>query len=66
MAWLRNAPNVEAIMNDADMSQKEVLIRYIDNLISTWNPAVLPDGSDLYSTPHPRTDSHIIMQCAIH
>ena len=59
MAWLRNAPNVEAIMNDADMSQKEVLIRYVDNLVSTWNPAVLPDGSNLHSASHPRTDPHI-------
>ena len=59
MAWLRNAPNVEAIMNDADMSQKEVLIRYVDNLVSTWNPAVLPDGSNLHSAPHPRIDPHI-------
>ena len=31
MAWLRNAPNVEAIMNDTEMSQREVLIRYVDS-----------------------------------
>ena len=34
-------------MNDADMSQKEVLIKYVDNLVSTWNPAVLPDGTNV-------------------
>lgn len=59
MAWLRNAPNVEAIMDDPEMSQREVLIRYVDSLVSTWNPAILPDGSNLHSAPHPRTDPHI-------
>ena len=59
MAWLRNAPNVEAIMDGGEMSQKQELIKYVDSLVSTWNPAVLPDGSNLHSDPHPRTDPHI-------
>ena len=34
-------------MNDAHMSQKEVLIKYVDNLVSTWNLAVLLDGTNV-------------------
>ena len=63
MAWLKNAPNVEAIMNNPEMSQRDKLIRYVDSLVSTWNPAVLPDGSNLHSAPHPRTDPLIFAVC---
>lgn len=58
MVLLRNALNVEEIMDDTEMSQRELLIRYVDSLFSTWNPAVLPDGSNLHSAPQPRTDPH--------
>ena len=46
-------------MDGEEMLQKEELIKYVDSLVSTWNPAVLPDGSDLDSVSHPRTDPHI-------
>ena len=60
MAWISGAPNVENIMAlpDSDVEQKEELIRYVDSLISTSNPAVLPDGSNLQDLSHPRIDPH--------
>lgn len=50
-------------MNNPEMSQRDKLIRYVDSLVSTWNPAVLPDGSNLHSAPHPRTDPLIFAVC---
>jgi len=40
-------------------SQKEDLIAFIDSLVSTTNPAVLPDGSNLDSAPLPRVNPHV-------
>jgi len=61
MAWLSGAPNAENIMAlpDSAVGQREELIRYVDSLVSTWNPAVLPDGSNLQDIPCPRTDPQL-------
>ena len=61
MAWLSGAPNAESIiaLPDSDVEQKEELIRYVDSLISTSNPVVLPDGSNLQDIPHQRIDPHV-------
>ena len=60
MAWLHNAPNVEEILaSPNNASQKEELIRFIDSLVSTNNPAVLPDGSNLESVPLPLINPHV-------
>ena len=60
LAWLANAPNVENVMalpND-QISEREQLINYIDSLICTSNPAILPDGSNAQHAPPPRFDPH--------
>ena len=60
LAWMNNAPNVEQILaTPNNATQKEKLIRYIDSLVSTTNPAVLPDGSNMESAPHPKVNPHI-------
>ena len=60
LAWLHNAPNVEEILaSPSNTSQKEELIKFIDSLVSTSNPAELPDGSNLESAPLPMINPHV-------
>ena len=63
LAWLPGAPDVEKLLstsNDTELqAAKEEITRYADNLISTFNPAVLPDGSNLDDAPRPKTDPHV-------
>ena len=60
--WLNNAPDVEQILtlsDESSASQKEELIKFIDSMVSTTNPAVLLDGSNLDNAPPPRVHPHI-------
>ena len=62
LAWLPNAPDVERILSVPGVNStpdKEELIKFIDTLVSTSNPAVLPDGSNLDSAPPPKVNPHI-------
>ena len=60
LAWLSNAPNVEEVLASHDnLSQKQDLLRFIDSLVSTTNPAVLPDGSNLQSAPLPMINPNV-------
>ena len=61
LAWLPNAPDVEELLASADTfdTVKEEIIQYADNIISTINPAILPDGSNIDNAPPPKTDPHI-------
>lgn len=53
LAWLSGAPNVDEIYQDEGLSLKEDFVHYVNSLISTENPAVLPDGSNLDQAPPP-------------
>ena len=62
LAWLPNAPNVENLLSsspDLVESTKEKIIEYADKIISTINPAVLPDGSNISDAPPAKVDPHI-------
>ena len=43
---------------DDTISDKEDLIKFIDSLICTSNPAILPDGSNAQDAPTPRLGPH--------
>ena len=64
LAWLPNAPDVEKLLSPSNISDeaKEEIIRYADGLVSTCNPAVLPDGSNMDDAPAPKTDPHVCNQ----
>lgn len=47
IVWLQDAPNVENIMKTNDPSSQQWLIQYIDRTVSTTNPSVHPDGSNI-------------------
>lgn len=62
LAWLPNAPDVEQIFSIPGVNgtpDKEELIKLIDTLVSTSNPVVLPDGSNVDSAPPPKVNPHI-------
>ena len=59
LAWLPDTPDVERLGNSASEGLKEDIVRYADQLVSTINPAVLPDGSNISNAPAPKVDPHI-------
>ena len=63
LAWLPDAPDVQQILNNSDgtnsTAAKEALLQYVDTIISTINPAVLPDGSNVDEAPPPKTSLNI-------
>ena len=62
LALLSGAPNVEQIVADGTDTAKEELIRYVDKIVTTPNPAILPDGSNADETPPPKINPHICNQ----
>ena len=44
------------------MKPKKLITQYADNVVSTCNPAVLPDGSNMSDAPAPKTDPHVCNQ----
>ena len=63
LAWLPDAPDVEKLLSTSDDTElqeaKMEITQYADSLVSTNNPAVLPDGSNLDDAPQPKTDPHV-------
>ena len=62
LAWLPNAPDVENLLSslpDLVESTKEKIIECADKIISTINPAVLHNGSNVSDAPPVKVDPHI-------
>lgn len=59
VAWLEDAPDVEKIVSSEDPSHQQELIRYINKTVTTINPAILPDGSNVSDAPLPKTNPHV-------
>ena len=59
LAWLSGATDMEQIVADGIDTSKEELIRYVDKIMTTLNPAILPDGSNAEDAPPPKTSPHI-------
>ena len=57
LAWLPNAPDVQASL-DSDEGRLK-LVSFVDSVVSTTNPAILPDGSNASEAPLAKTDPHI-------
>ena len=62
VAWLEDAPDVQKILASGDPSSQQELIRYIDKTVTTINPAVLLDGSNVSDAPLPKTCPHVCNQ----
>ena len=59
VAWLEDAPDVKKVLSSGDSSSQQELVTYIDKTVSTINPAVLPDGSNVADAPLPKTIPHV-------
>ena len=59
LAWLPDAPDMEKVLALNDNTSKEELLKHVDKIVTTTNPAVLPDGSNADDAPLPKTDQHI-------
>ena len=62
LAWLPDAPDVGQVIANSDVNStttRESLIQYVDKIVSTTKPAVLPDGSNIDEAPPPKTNPHI-------
>ena len=61
LAWLEGAPDVSQVLAspEADDSARQQLFQYVDNIVSTTNPAILPDGGNADSAPAAVVDPHI-------
>lgn len=64
LAWLPDAPDVKKLLSPPHGSDedKQMIAQYADTIVSTYNPAVLPDGSDVDDAPAPSTDPHVCNQ----
>ena len=60
LAWLPNAPDVDQLVcPETSESVKQQVIQYANTLLSTMNPGVSIDGSNINDTPPAKTDPHI-------
>ena len=61
LAWLANAPDVAKIVSltNASAAQHDEIITFVDKLVSTTNPAINPDGSNMDDLPPPSTMPHV-------
>ena len=71
LAWLQNAPNVDTLLShtcintlrnvssateDVDM---QTFLEYVNRTVTTINPSVLPNGSNVAEASLPKTSPHI-------
>ncbi len=65
LTWLKDAPDVEAILASREDGSEDDLVQYVNRIVTTLNPAVQPDGNNVDDAPAPKTDPHICNQpCA--
>ena len=61
IAWFAEAPDVVKVFSSTEDREQQMqeLLRYVNKTVSTINPAVQLDGSDIESAPVPKTNPHI-------
>ena len=58
LAWLSDAPSIkQGVIPEASTMQE--IARYVDNVVSTVNPAIHEDGSNASDAPLPQVDPHV-------
>jgi len=62
VVWLQDAPDAQNILANDNSTSLEELITYIDRTVSTTNPAVLHDGSNVSDAPLPKLHPHACNQ----
>ena len=59
VAWVEGAPDAEQVLVSTDNNAKQQFVEYMDKVVSTMNPGVLPDGSDVDTAPPAQVNPHI-------
>ncbi len=64
LAWLPSAPDAEKLLTCDSSSQLldsvDGVIAYVDELVSTMNPGIPADGSNMHNVvPQPKTNPHV-------
>ena len=72
LAWLQDAPNVDTLLSQScantltnvssateEHVDMQTFLDYVNRTVTTINPSVLPDGSDVAEAPLPKTSPHI-------
>ena len=60
VAWFKDAPDIQQVIaTEPDSRERRQLINYINQTVSTTNPAVQPDGNDVDNAPPARVDPYI-------
>ncbi len=58
VTWLQDAPDVMKVLVSGDPTSQQQLINYIDRTVTSINPAVIPDCSNVSDAPLPNTNPH--------
>lgn len=61
VVWLSDAPGVHQAFTSTEtlINIRQQIINFIDSVVCTTNPAVLPDGSNASDAPMSQTNPHI-------
>ena len=59
--WLPGTPDVQQLGNNCSETFKEEIIKHADSLVSTINPAVHIDGSNLPDAPAPTLLGNLVL-----
>ena len=60
LAWLPDAPDVQHILPPgATVADRQQVTRFVDSIVSTTNPGILPDGSNVSEALPPQTNPHV-------
>ena len=60
LAWLPDAPDVQRMLAPgAAVADRQQVTRFIDSIVSTTNPGILPDGSNAADALPPQTNPHV-------
>ena len=49
------------VLTNSDATSREALLQHVDKVVSTTNPAVLPDGSNVDEATPPKINPHICL-----
>ena len=60
LAWISDAPDVQEAFSSSGTEVMHAIVKgFIDTVVSTVNPALLPDGSNLSEAPPPQVQPHV-------
>lgn len=59
LAWLANSPDIEVLRAQGLSDETTQIVQHVNSVVTTINPAVLPDESNISEVPLAQVDPHI-------